>query len=219
MLTHVVITRLDYEDDSKIDSRIELYKSLTLPCLLEQTDQNFDIAVKCNPKHFEKVRQINERIIPFYITRKGKERIKRLYNYSKLYIDFIEWEYVRGLKKYNIQTSLDSDDIVEKNYIAKIKEEVGKHIKEYPGESLHIHFQPELVNIRTGETKKMNRRYSNKLGSMFYSLFQPGKKDYIFIGHDSHLKMMEYADRSVLIPEGYCKLSVHGDNDSTTMES
>ncbi len=191
-----------YKEKKDFLKRFELYKKLTLNSLRKQTRQGFDIAVKCNPKHTHIVKEEFPDIITFYQT---KTTTKNKYGY---YVDFVGWEHIKGLDKYKIQTSLDSDDFVSENFIKKIEDTVkGKN------HSVHIHFQPTIYNIKTGEKKKMKRRYGEK-GSVVYSLYNAD----VFIGCDSHLKMGNYAKESILIGEGYAFMGIHNNNDSSRID-
>jgi len=201
MNNHVVVTRLLYKDYYDFRKRLELYKETALDCLKKQTNQSFDIAVLCNPEHQEDIRELG--IIPFF--RKDRQLGGHV---GKYWHTMTPWENIEGLKKYKIQTNLDSDDIASADYIEKIKS-IARGDK-----SLHIHFQPRLYNYNTGEEKKTNIRYNNS-GSMFYSLYQPTGK-YTYIGHDSHKEMGSYASKSILVGEGYAWLTIHDNNDSST---
>ena len=85
--------------------------------------------------------------------------------------------------------------------------------------STHIHFFPLLRNYYTGEIRKTRIKYRNTHNSAFYSLYQPDKKDYIYIGQSSHTNFSKYAEKTILIPEGHYFVNIHDSNDSSTMES
>ena len=205
-MTHVVVTIMDYPDNSEFEKRIELYREMVLPRLLSQTDRNFDIAVQCHPRHKERVKQLNRRIIAF--TKKPSVGMKWPW--------LGKWNEVDGLDKYDIQTSVDSDDWVSKEFVAKIHEAISKQDLT---KSLHISFQPELLNLETGQTKKMRTRYSPTSGSMFFSIYQPDKENYIYIGEHVHNEMQRYFSKSITLPEGDCWMCIHKENRDSTMNS
>ena len=193
-----------YRNKKDFLERFELYKETALFSLRNQKSKNFDIGIKCNPKHADIIKKEFPNIITFYQEGFGKR------NKDGYYTDFVPWEKIRGLEKYDIQTSLDSDDMVSEDFIKIIED----NIKEKK-HSVHIHFQPVLIDNVTNEIVRMKTRYSSKKGSAFYSLYQP--EDYIFIGHDSHLKMPQYAKETILIDEGEVLIVIHDKNDSSNM--
>lgn len=204
-IKHVVVTRMLYEDDKKFLARLELYKNILLKSLEAQTNQNFDIAVLCNRKHQEFIKEIG--VIPFFVGENNYGQKDKTWHVK------VPWEEIEGLEKYDIQSNIDSDDYVSEEYIEIIQESCGG------GKSIHIHFQPILHNYITGEKKRMSNRYDKNTGSAFYSLYQPNKENYIYIGQDGHRRMQNYAEKTILIGEGHCFVGVHDSNDSTTMNA
>lgn len=207
-MRHVVITRMLYREDEPFFQRLELYKAYTLKSLREQTNQNFDIAVLCSKQHAHIFRKMD--IIPFF-TR--SDYFGEFSQETKTWHVKVPWGEIEGLREYEIQTNLDSDDFVSSDYIEAVQE------LSHGDKSIHIHFQPTLVDIKTGEHKKMRNRYDDKTGSAFYSLYQPNPQEYIYIGIDGHRKMQQYADKTVFIGEGYAFVGIHDHNDSTTINS
>jgi hypothetical protein len=205
-MTHIVISRLHYREDSDLLKRIEIYKKETLPSLLSQTIQEFDIGVLCHPKHEQIIRDIHPKIIPFFTREYGKYKNK---NGKKLYFQWLKWKDIWGIPKYDIQTYVSSDDVVSSVSLKKIEDLVRES-----DTSLHIHFQPILRKLN-GETKRMRIGYNKNFNSGFYSLYQPDKKNYIYIGQDSHTIMSRHAEKSILVPKGYYWINIHDDNDSS----
>jgi hypothetical protein len=135
--THVVTTRMLYTDDNEFYKRLELYKKYTLKSLREQTNKNFDIAVLCNRKHATTINSLN--VIPFFV---GKDNFGQK---DKTWHCKVPWTEIEGLDKYDIQSNIDSDDFISKEYVELIQSlSVGD-------KSIHIHFQPVLFNHKTGE--------------------------------------------------------------------
>ena len=217
-LSHVVIIRMHYpENDPRFEFRFDFFKAMVLPRLLNQTVGDFDIAIWCNKWHEDRIKALSDRIITFsirksaegYIRPEDRERAKE-YGGS-YFIDFTKWSNVIGLDMYDIQTGLDTDDLILRDdYIEKIEELCNKTRR-----SLHLSFQPYMFDVNTLRTYSCPFRYSPTKGSPFLSLFQPRKYYYKFLYHDSHLKMGRYGSKSVVIPEGYCAFSIHGNNESS----
>jgi len=202
-MTHVVVTRLLYKEEKDFKERLDLYKETALDCLKKQTVRNFDIAIHCNPDHAEYVRELD--FIPFFM----KDRSLG-YRQGPYWTAYTSWSNIEGLEKYDIQTNLDSDDIITNDYIVKIQEIMKGD------ESIHLHFQPKLRNHHTKEVKESWIQYGSTKGSMFYSLYQPSKENYVFIGHDTHADMWKYVDKTIFINDKtYCWLNIHGKNDSS----
>lgn len=216
-MNHVVVIRFHYpENDLRFKWRFEYFRKEVLPRLIQQTDQNFDIAIWCESWHKKLFEDLSNKIIVFDIKPEKKGYIrysdrKRAKSYGgKFFIDFTQWENVIGLEKYDIQTALDSDDLVSKDYIARIKKECSR-----VDSSLHITFQPKKLFVDKGIEKTHNVIYNTMKGSMFYSIYQPDKSNYLFVYHDSHLVIGKYMKKSIYIPECYCWQSIHKYNEST----
>jgi hypothetical protein len=215
MNNHIVIIRFHYEKDSpRFQWRFEYFKNEVLPRLLKQTDSNFDIGIRCNEWHNELFRSLHPRIIPFQI---NNERVfyKKRGRGKKYFFDFCEWKDVIGLKKYDIQTGLDSDDLIADNYIETIVSEIKKFSKSNPNKSLHICFQPELFNYKTKEIYSIGQTYGPRDGSAFMSMYQPDKINYHFIYERSHHYLYQLVSSTIIIPKGYCWATVHDYNEST----
>ncbi len=208
-MTHVIITRMLYPENSPaFDERLAFYRSLVLPRLKAQSVKDFDIAVLCGRYHADIFERLG--LIPFHLKNNWLGQKP-----GKFWSCFTTWDNIEGLEKYDVQSNLDSDDLVSDKYVERIRRAV-----EVDGgkQSLHIHFQPRLFNLLTLEEKPQKKQYGLGVGSAFYSLYQPDKTNYAYIGQDSHLRAGSYADKSILIGEGYCWIGIHDNNDSTTMD-
>ncbi|MDD5068069.1 MAG: glycosyltransferase [Candidatus Pacebacteria bacterium] len=211
MKSHVVIIRMHYQEhDKRFPWRLAYFQAMVYPRLMNQTDKNFDIAIRCNQWQEEAIKRIDPRIITFQ-TRNQTVRY-RMHRGKKYFYDFCKWKDVMGLRQYDIQTGLDSDDLVSRCFIERIKSEVNNAEGK---KSLHISFQPELFELKTLKTRSITTKYGPKKGSAFLSLYQPNKKNYKFIYEESHLDMWRHAKKSIIIPEGYCWATAHGLNEST----
>jgi len=199
------IIRFHYtKDDPKFEWRFQYFKEEVLPRILAQTDQDFDIAIWCEKHHEDIFRSLSQKIKTFQATYAKRD--------SHLFIDYTEWENVSGLGKYNIQIGLDSDDLIETNFVETVTKLCTGH------KSILISFQPVKMDIFTGERYKMDQ-YSQFRGSPIFAFYQPNLDDYKFAYHTSHLRMPKIAQRIIIIPEGYAMMSIHGKNDSTKIKA
>lgn len=210
-LSHAVIIRFHYEDtDPRFHWRFAYFRSVVLPRLLSQTNQNFDICIRCNIWHKKLFESLHPKIKTFHMKREVVH-YKKIRN-KKYFIDFIPWSEVVGLPKYDIQTTLDSDDLIREDFIERIYEEV---IRNGLDTSLHVHFQPKTFNLKTLDQGQFPE-YTRENGSAFAAIYQPDKgNQYMFINECSHLNLGLRMQNSVKIGEGYCWATIHYHNEST----
>lgn len=210
-LSHAVIIRFHYQQDNpKVGFRLAYFQSMVLPRLLNQTRQDFDIWIRCYPWHKEILESMSPRIKTFSI--KGEDE-KYISNKERTYFyDFVPWNTVVGMPMYDIQTGIDSDDLVREDFIERIEQEIEKNGYDT---SLHICFQPYLFDTKSLFQYTMGVKYTPRYGSAFLSLYQPDKSNYVFINNVSHLQLYRYASKSIVVPEGYCWASCHDNNEST----
>jgi len=209
MNNHALIIRFHYEkEDPRFDWRFSYFKAVVLPRILNQTREDFDICIWCNKWHDEIFKSLSSRIKIFHAK---KDTIKyKILKGKKYYYDFIEYEDLEGLDKYEIQSGIDSDDLISRDYIDTIV----KYLKNEKDKT-HLCFQPKTFNLKTLAIKPM-LPYHSKRGSPFLSLYQPNKEDnYKFIYCDSHISMWRYAKKSIVIPSGHCFMTIHYFNEST----
>lgn len=213
---YVVIIRFHYaKDDPRFEWRLAYFKSMVLPRLLNQSFQDFDIAIRCHKHHEEIFKSLSDKIITFQVNNEGAKYKQG--PSKKFFYDFCSWEDVINLNKYEVQIGLDSDDLISLDYLEIIKREVDSFSKEKPGENLHICFQCDLFNTLTLKTYPIGQTYTPQMGSAFFALYQPklDTKDYHFCYEGSHLTLNKLASKSIVIPSGYCWASVHYYNEST----
>jgi len=208
-MTSAFIIRFHYNaNDHRFKWRFDYFKNKVLPTILYQTNQDFDIAIRCNSKHNDLFKSLNKKINPFQV-RDEKTGYKISFG-KKYFVDFVEWKDVINLPQYDLQMGLDSDDFIGKNYVQTIKNSI-TNIKE----SLHLSFQPSIFDLKTRKFREMRTRYGPTNGSAFMALYQPNKINYKFIYCDSHLKMWKYAKKSITLPNGHCWITIHDYNEST----
>lgn len=212
------IIRLHYgRDDPRFAWRLAYFRALVLPRILAQTIQDFEIAVWCNPWHESHVAPLAEKIRVFgvrpevdgHIRPEDRERAQRFH------IDFTYWKDVVGIPPYDLQIGLDSDDLIRVDYLARILDEVSRHGT--GNGSLHVGFQPLMFSVSNLTQYDFKPRYDERRGSPFFALYQPDKEGFLFAYEHSHLKLPTLCSRSVLVPEGYCWFTIHGQNASTTI--
>jgi len=214
MLTHAIIIRFHYEkNDPRFEWRLAYFKSMVLPRILAQTSQNFVIAIRCNPCHQKIFNKLSNKIITFTVKNEGAKYKQG--PSKKFFYDFCPWSDVNGLEKFDIQTGLDSDDLIAEDYLEKIEKEVFRFRLTNPGKSLHITFQPELFNTKTLEKYSIGQVYNPQMGSAFFSIYQPDKTNYFFAYEESHLTLCRRVNQSIVLPIGSCWASVHEYNEST----
>lgn len=213
-MNHIVIIRFHYEEnDPRWPWRFQYFKEQVLPRLLNQTNQDFDIGIRCNRWQIPFFMELSDKIIPFYV--KNEKAQYRPIGGKMYFFDFAKWEDVVGLKQYDIQSGLDSDDLVSPNYIQKTKDSISEFALKHPGKSFHLSFQPEIHNVKTYETYPIGVKYSPRVGSAFFAIYQPKKEKYIFAYQYSHMKLGQVMDFSITLPAGSCWASVHELNEST----
>jgi len=203
-MTKAFIIRFHYEKDTpEFDWRVDYFSKEVLPRIMAQTDQNFDIAIWCEKRHEFLFKALSPKIKTFQAQYQKRD--------SHLFIDYTPWENVVGLEKYNIQMGLDSDDLIEPNFVEKVSSICTGQ------ESIQVSFQPVKFDIFTHKKYKMDQ-YNEKRGSPIFAFYQPNFNDYKFAYHTSHLRMPGVAQKTVIVPEGFVMMSIHGNNDSTKIK-
>lgn len=214
-MTHAFIIRMHYPPgDPRFAWRLSYFYSVVLPRLLAQTDQNFDIWIRCRKEDAGLIQSLHPRLHTFSVRDEAENHVGK---WGKQYfMDFVPWERVEGLPQYDIQSGLDSDDLITPDYVARIHEEVKRYAFDFPHKSLHISFQPGIFDLKKLKTGPIGVTYTPRRGSAFFSLYQPNKDKYIFAYQDSHLNLWRYTDKSVTLESGHCYATAHHLNESTT---
>ncbi len=214
MKKNCIITRFEYSKEQIMTDeyswRLGFYKNKVLPRLKKQTNQNFDIWVWTNPWQEKELQSLG--VNTFQVDNPPRNIPGRRQEY---YYNFAPWDKVIGLPKYEIQTAVDSDELVESDF----NELIIKNCED--GKRKHIHFQPIKLDIKTGNTYKAEEGsknfYSERRGSPTFSIYQPDG-EYLFLHHTSHTKMPRHFDVSIKI-DGHVFMGIHDYNDSTTINS
>lgn len=199
-----VITRLAYKkDDPKFPWRLETYKKYTLPSLLNQTDDDFDIWVWCKPHHDEIIKALDPRIQVFH-----GEWIPR--ENTKYFTSFVKWDELEGLPKYTAQLGLDSDDELAPTAIATIK-------KSLNGGRKAISLQPIKRELETGKTYEMTSYAEIDRIAPIFCLYQPSEEDWIFAYQYGHYSEMPAQFEVIVYLYGLATMNIHDSNCSTTI--
>lgn len=223
MKKHAVIIRFHYPDGHPDFSwRFAYFQAMVLPRLLAQTNKDFDICVRINPAsevHKVLFELLSPRIKTFSVKPEAEHRIKPGYEAKakRYFVDFVDWEDVVGLEKYEIQTALDSDDLILKDdFIDLIETNHRIQCNYHRAKSSYITFQPLMFDVEGLKMYIHKMRYSIDRGAPIYSIAQsvddPG---YIFVYSDSHLKIGRQFGAKTFYDESLCAMSVHKHNASS----
>jgi hypothetical protein len=211
-MSHNIIIRMAYEpDDSRFAWRFAFFQAMCLPRLFRQTDQDFEIWVRCHPEHNDLIGGLHPKVHPFqgYGIEDGYMGFPMNNPHSERAL----------LPRSHIQTRMDCDDLVSKHFVARIHKEVAKQ----PDKPLLVSFQPWKLDLYTLTRYYMARRYHGRCTSMFLSLYQPDIEgsNYWHIYNYNHCRIWQELGESikvVTVREGYCDLVVHDDNRLTTIK-
>ena len=186
-MKHAVIIRMDYPDALDFYDRFIMFQANMLARLKRQTDQAFEIWIRCNPAHNQIFQAAGCKIFNFH----GEVKRNRFGAFQPWSVDLF--------KDYDIQTRVDYDDIVSLDFIEKI------HSEYKPGRLLCFNrYKFDPWSMKT----YIRKPYHEKHVGMFLSLM----KGWPFIYSRSHNKMWMDAEGVKLIPHGYCWQVIHGEN-------
>lgn len=218
MKTAFIIRMHFKKDDPRWPWRFAYFRSIVLPLLLNQRDDDFDICIRVNKHHAKEVQALSDRIKIFdakpskqgYIKPGYEQKVKNGY-----FVDFLDYEDLVGLEKYEIQIGIDTDDLILRDdLIIRCQYEFCSN----PDKTQHISFQPHIFHTPTMSFYECPIKYGVQRGSPIYALYQPlDSEHYIYAYEDSHLKLPQMVERASRIEEGFCAYSVHGYNTSTEM--
>lgn len=205
-MIHHVITRMAFKpDDPQWLWRLAFYRSMVLPRFLRQTDQEFDIWVRCYPVHNEIVDSLHPKVHPY----QGYGIEDEIMGIDKTCQNHIP--------RSHIQTRVDCDDLVGEDFISRIHREVACQ----PDKPLIVSFQPWKLDLYTLTRYRMGQRYHETSNSMFLSLYQPDINgeywDIYYFKHGHLARELGESVRVVTIPEGYCDMVIHDKNMGTSI--
>lgn len=206
-----IITRLHYDlGNPKFAKRVELFKQHTLPSLLAQTDQDFDIWIWTEAHHDEAVKAIHPRINVFHGN--WVKREKAATGVKKYFIDYTPYKDIIGLPAYATQLNLDSDDTLSPDAVAEVK----KHAQ--GDKILVISLQPLKIDLRTGKRYHMHN-YPGARCAPIFALYQPLEhpKPFMFVNEFGHMRAGRHAEGKVALPEGFSFMNIADHNESTAI--
>jgi len=218
---HVIIIRFHYpKNHPDFLWRFHYFAAITLPSILRQSIQDFDIAIWCNPRHAKLFKSLDKRIITFGIRGNYRDYITKPEHLDKAargyFVDFVPWKAIRGLEKYEIQTGLDSDDMmIDEHYLEKTREVLAG------SGTAHVCFNPSIFHVSTLRTFTCREKYGTSRGSAFFSLYQPKDRweKYVFAYEESHLTISQMMDRQIFVEENQCvAISIHNRNVLTRID-
>lgn len=190
-----IIIRMWHRDEQDFDWRLAYFEACVLPRLQKQTVQDFEIAILCFPSDFQSFSSLDDRIHPFTL-------YNRNYDYRRDGGNF-SLSRAQGLRHYETQVRLDSDDLVAPNFLETI----------INSKKPYVTFQPELFILDTLEVKQMNHRYHEKHPSMFLAAKNYDECIYNRV-------MFDFTDQPVdVYPEGYAWMTIHDRNVGTHRNS
>ena len=207
-LRHAVVIRFHYQPgDLMFAWRLAFLRSMVLPRLAAQTCQDFETWVVCHPDHVQEIESLGNvhvvGLLDFCVAEAWKG---------------VEWkdtrELVKALPRFDIQTALDSDDLVSLDYIARIQEEVGKRLDQ----TFILSFQPYKLNLLDLRRYWMWERYCETQCSMFWTLYTPPGEEYRSVLEFDHSYAWKWCPNVITIPEGYADMTIHGANMETRIE-
>lgn len=207
-MIHHVITRMAFKpEDPQWEWRLAFYRSMVLPRFLRQTDQNFEIWLRCYPAHNEVVDALHPKVHPY-----------QGYGIEDEIMGIAKTCQNHNIPRSHIQTRVDCDDLVSPDFISRIHAEVSRQ----PDKPLIISFQPWKLDLYTLTRYRMGQRYHEQSTSMFLALYQPdiegGNYWNIYYSKHGHLaKELGEPVRVVTIPEGYCDMVIHDKNMATSI--
>lgn len=210
------IIRFHYEEnDPRFAWRFAYFRDSVLPRILANGD-DFDIAIRCNPAHDQIFKDLSPRIRVFHVRDEYAD-----YKRGRFFFDFVPWDRVIDLPRYELQIGLDSDDLIDPDqYVMLLRMHTQIAIERDGDRPYHLFFQPELLDVKTGEIHTMPQRYTpGGRGSAFFAIYQPaGSEPYRFAYEESHLTIGKRFADSFLIESAdgpMCFASCHHLNEST----
>ncbi len=137
---------------------------------------------------------------------------------TRYHVDFVPWEGVVGLQRYDLQIAIDSDELLLRpGLMQRLQSEIATAPE---GESCHVSFQHEMFDVRDCRLYRSQFRYSTEKGSPLYALWQPNPEEpYVFAYDDSHQRIGQQMRHRRFVADGgqdaYVAASVHTWNAST----
>jgi len=185
MVKHIIVTRLYYDDIDMFEKRVKLMKETLIPSLRCQTNQDFIFAI-CADNFVDE--------------------LKESVNYP--YLQFLDFdsmlEYCKD-NSINIQTRIDSDDMMFANYVEFVNH---KAMNQPIDAELLLNFNAQYYDISNDIPLDRYMEYHNEKTSMFLSLISNKLDKHVY--QHPHDQMWKYV-RSVETIDGYVYYGWHDD--------
>ena len=189
-MNHIVITRVNFQDDTLFQEYFEIMKKYYIPSINSQTNKNFKIGLVINPKHIDLIKHLLDDNVIFFST------FEEVRNYC--YTNNIE-----------IQTRHDCDDWMREDYIETIQNLYTKNKDSF--DKFIIHSKVFKLDHKTGEIYEHGLDYSKgNFTSMFLTLCQKEVTNFVY--DKNHRFMNEITPNIFLLKDQNTRLVVHGKN-------
>ena len=209
--SHAVVIRLQYPDCPEFEWRLAFFRTMVLPRLLNQSDDNFDIVILCNDIHKHRIEQLSGKIKTFMADTKSyyAGNLHEQRTSSSRSVAPFDHQL-----PYTIQTRLDSDDLVSHDFIKIINQE----FKDCTSPKL-LAFRPYKFDVKTLKIYENNVPEPERKYTMFLSLYHPHCLFIYKHGHRSLADVIERSGGSVkVIDYGHCFLTLHNHNASSKIQ-
>ncbi len=169
--------------------RMKLFMTITIPAIKVQSDRNFILCLIINKEYEDMLRlAISIPFLSFYSMEEYAEFVKR--------------------KRVQFQSRIDSDDFIEPGYMEDVNKTMFRLYNSNPNlKTAAIHYQVLKRDLLTGEVWKREKSYSNKLTSMFLSIWQTENYDSIYT--HAHNEWWKHVDHVETRPHGLAQWVMH----------
>lgn len=190
-MNHIVLTRINFEDDELFKKYFEVMKNTYIPSIKSQRNKNFKIGFIIKDKHIQFLKPFfGDEVLYFRSTSECSEYCSK--------------------NNFQIQTRHDCDDWMRVDYIDKIQKTFLENINKK--DVFLIHSKVQKLNYHNGDLyRRGDIDYTNnKSISMFLTLCQKNVNHFVY--EKDHGKMKELTNDIFLLDEGHTRLVIHGNN-------
>lgn len=195
-MIHTVYTRMRYEDEQQLLSRVELARATTIPSMVaaaKRAEYQVRWAWFALERDHERIRSI--------VTGAG-------YPGEVITLDRGSEGYVPLYEEDNVQSTLDSDDKVAAYFLARVQRRWKPPVT--PPQPYIVTWQPIKERFQDGALFNHRMRYAATKPSPFYSVYNPTEKVHVYA--KSHGHMHELGAPVELVNERGAIAVIHGGN-------